>query len=119
MTTNQKIVRIIPDTTEAVLQRYPRLTSHLICTSLGYFTPESAARAILCYKQGKPFFCEWYIHMGGYADKGVMEANAKEIGMAFRFRHGHKGYMAEYRQARQLVEHVRSGGKGPIFASWF
>ena len=48
-----------------VLQRYPILVSQMICASLGYFTPQAAGNALLCYIQGEPMFCEWYSHIAG------------------------------------------------------
>ena len=40
-----------------ILRRYPRLVSHLICESLGYFTPEGAAGAILAVIQNQSCVC--------------------------------------------------------------
>jgi hypothetical protein len=45
-----------------VCARYPRIVSHLIAESLGYFTPESAANAIQHYQVGRAFYCEMYDH---------------------------------------------------------
>jgi hypothetical protein len=39
--------------------------------------------------------------------------------MAIRSRHQHKGYMAEYKLAKKLVDKYLNEGKEPIFASWF
>lgn len=50
-------------TQEEVLRRYPRLVAHLICESLGYLTPKSAANWILADKSHNPFWCEWSVHM--------------------------------------------------------
>ena len=43
-----------------VLQRLPCLVAHLICESLGYYTPQAAANAIAYFTRGEAFFCEWY-----------------------------------------------------------
>ncbi len=102
-----------------ILNRYPRLVAHLICASLGYFTPESATNAIAAHKRGEPFCCEWYCD---WAEKGrisVIEVGIRAIRKAVQFRHHHKGIMADYERAKQLVDHVRQGGEGPVFASWF
>lgn len=107
-------------TTEEVLHRWPRLVSQLICESLGYFTPRAAANAILEYKRGHAFYCEWYVHMaGGYNREKVLEVGREVIKQAIRTRKYHRGYMADYPTARALVEQVRRGGPDPLFASWF
>ena len=103
-----------------ILNRWPRLTGHLICDSLGYFTPEAAANALLHHRRGEPFACEWYVHMArGFDKKKLLEVGSEAVQRAFRSRHHHRGYMAHYPQARALVEHVRRGGEGPLLASWF
>ena len=115
-----KAVRVQPATKQDVLQRYPRLTGHLICESLGYFTPGAAANAIRDHIEKRACCCEWYVHMArGYNEEQVLKVGADTLKRAFKHRHHHSGYMAEYRQARALVHHVRGGGEGPIFASWF
>lgn len=106
-------------TTDQVLQRYPRLVSHMICDSLGYFTPGAAANALKSYIEGEECWCEWYMHMSGVGNRSMIDVGKKVVSDSFRFRHNHIGCMAEYRQARALVEQVRQGGQGPLFASWF
>ncbi len=110
-----------PMSTKEALNRWPRLTAHMICESLGYFTPEAAARALLMHKRGQPNWCEWYIHMTGYSanDQKLVQVGRETIGRAVKHRKSHTGYMAHYPNARALVEHVRKGGQGPMFASWF
>jgi hypothetical protein len=116
----------------STLLRYPRLVAHLICHSLGYFCPKSAAMAIHRYKDSQPMFCEWYAHMAQWDEKGEKrrpESNDEEharlirIGKeallhSFKNRHSHKGYMADYWQAR-IVCYSSLKGKDPLFASWF
>lgn len=117
--------RISPQNQQEVLQRYPILVSHMICCSLGYFTPSSAANALLCYIQGEPMFCEWYSHMaGGMHPPSFDHEKLKEVGRrvledSVQYRRNHTGYMASYQRARALVEYVRSGREGPVLASWF
>ncbi|HUJ08546.1 MAG TPA: hypothetical protein VL171_00830 [Verrucomicrobiae bacterium] len=122
-----------------ILLRYPRLVAHLICHSLGYFCPRSAANAILFYKEAKPFWCEWYCHMAectlrswdervrqGYekrqkpADESGMLIliGADALNGAVRNRRTHQGYMAEYLQGRVVILRELNGN-GPILASWF
>lgn len=89
-----------------ILKKYPRLAAHLICESLGYFTPVAAARAIISYRKNEPFMCEWYSHIASCRGKGLFDRDEiTKIGKdilkeAIQSRHRHKGYMADYRQAR-------------------
>ena len=123
-----------PRTRQEILDRYPILVGHMICHSLGYFTPEGAAGALLAYIQGEEHYCEWYSHMTGLRlqhngspnpasdtewKREVLKVGKEVVEWAFRYRRGHTGYMSHYPQAKALVEHVRAGGQGPVFASWF
>ena len=109
----------------SIMKRYPRLTSHLICESLGYFTPKAAANAIWHYKNNRAFFCEWYSHQASCMGKGLFDEEAvREVGRevisrSFKFRHSHKGYMSDYRHARHLVNRAIEDDVHPDFASWF
>jgi hypothetical protein len=49
-------------TAEDALRRWPRVVAHLICESLGYFTPEAAAMAVARHLNGQPHHCEYYSH---------------------------------------------------------
>jgi hypothetical protein len=112
--------KTLPATPLNVMRRYPRLTAHLICESLGYDTPHSAARSILDYIEKKPNFCEWYVHMaGGFNEEKLLKVGAETIKKSFQRRHFHYGFMAHYPQAKVLVDDVLAGGDGPTFASWF
>ena len=106
-------------TSEQVLKKYPRLTAHLICESLGYFTPQSAANAIQAHIQERGFACEWYIHLSGEG-RTLKEAGANTLARAFHNRHNHQGYMAHYPRARAMVEMEASqpGASGITFSSW-
>lgn len=111
-------------TQEEVLRRWPRLVAHMICESLGYFTPKKAALAIICYKRNEPYFCEWYSAMANargadfFDDDTVREIGRDVIKRAFERRHMHKGFMADYEHARAVVQ-AELAGNGPVFASWF
>lgn len=108
---------------EEVMKKYPRIVAHLIAESLGYFTPKSAAIAIIKAKNSEPFFCEWYSdcarRYGDMWDQDNLCRVTKEIlSQAIECRHSHKGYMASYRQAKRIVDKAIEGFE-PTFASWF
>ena len=111
------------------MARYPGLTAHLICESLGYFTPLSAAGAILAHIQGRSNACEWYLSMAAprrpasifdedSPTRSLTEIGRDTLARAFGRRHHHRGYMASYRQARLLVERELAGGSPALFQSW-
>lgn len=93
----------------------------MICESLGYFTPQAAANAILHYKNNEPYFCEWYVHMARYEydREKIKEVGKNVIKYAFKNRKHHKGYMSDYKLAKRIVLNVLQGGNPPEFASWF
>ena len=94
------------------MQRYPRITSHIIAESLGYATPTTAARIGLDGLYDHLNHCEWIA--------SCYEGNARQVlNNSIERRHGHKGYMAEYRLAKKLVDIALEKGEEPIFASWF
>ena len=110
-----------------VIVKFPRLVAHLMCESLGYFCPLSAANAIAAYLNNETFACEWYSHMCSCRGKGyfdhdaLLEINKDTIQRAFRNRHHHKGYMADMSYARQLVvrELQHEGASTGMLAGWF
>jgi hypothetical protein len=113
-------------TQRQAIVRYPRLIAHLMCESLGYFCPLSAANAIAAYLNNEPFGCEWYAHMldcsgKGFSHEGLLEVNKRTIQRAIAGRHRHKGPMAEIQYARQLVwrELENEGISHGMFAGWF
>lgn len=106
-----------------VMLRWPRLTAHMISHSLGYFTPEAAANAILAHVLQMPWYCEWYMDIASHRkadsdDDLYRQINHDCISDAFRLRHHHTGYMRNIEYAMGLVRHVGSGKKGPTLASW-
>lgn len=116
-------------TRDSMLHRYPRLIAHLICESLGYFTPLSAANAVAFYKAKKPFCCEWFSHMaqfepgstGLFDDRCVKIVQKRSIEWSFKNRHRHHGYMNEIKAARHIVaaELKSAGSTSSMLASWF
>jgi len=113
-------------TRDEVKARWPRLVAHMIAESLGYFTPNSAANALLCYCLRKPFWCEWY-HWRAERRKGgewptddeVLAEGVLVLQAAIQQRHHHKGYMAHYPTALALVRRSVAKEGDPLFASWF
>ncbi len=94
------------------MKAYPRVTAHIIAESLGYATPSRAADILRSAHKRQPNYCEWiYSRYGGASVKAVKDA--------IRNRHYHKGYMAEYKLAKVLVEKAVKTGDEPIFGSWF
>lgn len=110
-------------TSDYLLQKYPRVIAHMICESLGYFTPRSAASALAAYGQKRAYFCEWYSHCASFmqvpAREGVMEVNASVVQHAFRNRARHSGYMSSYAEALRLVRRAAQKEGEPVLASWF
>ena len=100
------------ETTDDYLARYPRICSHIIAESLGYATPSLAAMILRDAKQGKDNWCEWIYSCYERNPRRPVEA-------AIRNRHHHRGYMADYRVALQIVRRAIDEGKEPMFASWF
>ena len=97
---------------EYYLQRYPRICAHIISESLGYATPDVAAMILKDAKEGKENWCEWIYSC---YDKNPSLA----VDRAIQNRQSHRGYMAEYQQALQIVRWRLDTGEGPMLASWF
>lgn len=114
-------------TREAALRRYPRLISHMICESLGYFSPLCAANALAHHINGTPFPCEWYSHIchcrgqGLFHDDTLVQVGRDVVNAAFESRHRHQGPMSEYALALELVqaERHKAGATQGLLASWF
>ena len=120
--------RSFPDTQPEAMTRWPCLTAHVICESLGYFTPDGAALALLRHKRREPHHCEWYWAMNGFEqgrslgddfDNALLKINRNVITRAYEKRSNHKGYMAEYQRALTLVKRQLKTGERPLLASWF
>ena len=94
------------------MRRYPRITGHIIAESLGYATPSVAAQVVADVHDGRLNYCEWIDACFRGDPRGAVR-------QAIRGRHYHRGFMADYSQARALVEQARSTGNEPLFASWF
>ena len=98
-------------TRSEIMRRYPRLTAHVICASLGYCTPSSAAAIVRDVKYGRLNYCEWIYACYNGDPKGAVR-------LAIRARHGHKGFMASYQRTRLLVQHAIETSQEPMLASW-
>ena len=48
-----------PETADHHMKRYPKLTAHIICHSLGYATPTTAADILRAAHQRQKHYCEW------------------------------------------------------------
>ncbi len=94
------------------LRRWPRVCAHVICHSLGYATPTTAASIVLAAVRGEKHYCEWI--SACYQGNPVPALNR-----AIRARHSHRGYMADYGVARRLVQRAIAHGDPCTFASWF
>lgn len=94
------------------INRYPRITAHIIAESLGYATPSCAARILKDAREGRENYCEWIYSCH---NKDPLPAVRDSI----RKRHYHKGFMADYKKAYALVMHAIETEEEPIFASWF
>ncbi len=94
------------------LRRYPRICAHIICDSLGYAAPTTAAKILMHAHRQEPDYCEWIASCyRGDARRAVEDA--------IRHRHNHRGYMAEFDLAIRLVQRATETGEEPVFGSWF
>ena len=102
----------ILQTPNGYLRRYPRTCAHIICHSLGYATPTTAARILMHADRQEPDYCEWI-------DSCYRGDARRAVGDAIRRRHGHRGYMADFDQALSLVQRAIDTGNEPLLGSWF
>jgi hypothetical protein len=98
--------------TDAVLRRYPRICAHIICASLGYALPSTAASILKAARDGNEHWCEWIASCYRCNPRPAVE-------QAIRTRHSHRGYMAHYPDALAHVQRAIHTGQEPLFASWF
>ena len=101
-----------PSTGKEFIRCYPRITSYIILQSLGYVTPTGAAIIGLDGMNDRLNYCEWtYTRHHGNAKAALKRALGNR-------RHHTTGYLADYRHARRLVDHVIETSKEPMFAIW-
>jgi len=102
----------VPVTPRDFLRRYPRICAHIICHSLGYASPTTAASILMHGHRREPDYCEWiWSCYGTNAKKAVDDAIAG--------RHSHRGFMADFDRAYSLVQRAVDTGDEPLFGSWF
>jgi hypothetical protein len=101
-----------PESRDEYLQRYPRICAHIIAESLGYATPRVAASILKDATEGGENWCEWIYSCFNRDPRPAVE-------QAIRNRQLHRGYMASYELALQIVRRQLDSGDGPLFASWF
>ena len=103
---------------DEVIRRWPHVVAALIAQSNGYFTPRSAANAIISFKLNLPFFCEWYTFTGtgvSYDEEYVKKRGADTLRSAIRNRHWNK---RDLKRALAVVRKYNEANKSPLFASW-
>lgn len=94
------------------LHRYPNIVAHIICASVGYATPTTAAYIIKDYREGRQNFCEWVY--------SCYDANPRiPVERAIRFRHSHIGFMRSFKKAKAITREAITNNKEPLLASWF
>lgn len=92
--------------------RWPLLSAHLIAESLGYAVPTLAGIIILDAANGRPNYCEWMMHtFSGDARKAVQKT--------FKNRRQHRGFMADFPTALEIVRNYLETQDEPLLASWF
>lgn len=99
-------------TREEALRRWPRIVAHIIAESLGYATPDLAAKIVADAHDGRENWCEWIACCYRCDPRKAVEK-------AIRYRHSHRGYMAHYPQALALVRRLIETGEQSLLASWF
>ena len=104
----------VPTEIEDAMARYPRLVAHIQAESLGYFTPEGAAKALLFAMHGIQFPCE-------YVDAYFNNDTPAMVRQAIRNRNDHTDAMSRYRTALAQVvawleHHVNASAQ---LAGWF
>ena len=88
---------------EDYLKAYPRMCAHIICHSLGYATPTTAALILRDAAKRKEHWCEWIVSC--YRSDPL-----PAVRDAIRTRHQHHGFMADYGAAKALVQRAVDTG---------
>lgn len=129
-----QLSRLSPDimTQEMVAKRWPRILTALIVRSLGYFTAQSAANALLCFKLGRPFGCEWYCASAGFerngwpSDKAEYDHLLLDVGRQIVTYSVSTLAQREYLRrdsrwayARAMVDELAQGNRVRELAGWF
>ncbi len=93
-----------------VLRRWPRLISHLVAETFSRFTVQDAARAIIAYRENKPFYCELYLCMQKHSPGATFQDISEYmIERAFKMRRYHDVVLNNYLRARELLEETLKG----------
>lgn len=102
------------DSREDYLARYPRTVAHIIAGSLGYASPLCAAGILWDAHRGRPNGCEWVYSCFKCDARACVRRCVHDYA-----RHNHRGFMASYTQAREIVRRAVEDGQHPMFGSWF
>lgn len=105
-------MRKTPESAQEYLERYPRISAHIIAESLGYALPLVAANILKDPNEGRENWCEW-IYSCYNREPGLA------VERAIKNRTTHHGYMASYELALKIVRHELDTGESPMLASWF
>lgn len=101
-----------PETPDEFIRRYPAITANIVAHSTGYATPTTAARIGLDGLHDRENWCEWIYSCYNRNARRALEDSIK-------YRHMNKGYMADYKVAKRLIDNYIETGNEPLFASWF
>lgn len=105
---------------DAVWQHGEEIIAHLMCESLGYFSPKAALNCLTAYLNGEGFPCEWLCSMVRSYDQGkVWEVTRDIVHQALFRKEHHTGYMADYQDALRIIKRVKEGSTAYDLASWF
>lgn len=94
------------------MEKYPRITAHIIAESLGYATPSCAARILKDTREGRENYCEWIYSCYG-------RDPLKAVRDSIKRRHFHKEFMSDYKRAYALVRQAIDEGIEPLLGGWF
>jgi hypothetical protein len=97
---------------QETMERYPRITAHIIAESSGYAPPSCAARILKDAREGKKNYCEWIYSC--YTTDPL-----KAVQDAIRNRYYHTELIADYTRALELVKRSIETGEEPLLGRWF